>query len=397
MSSRKEIVRRTADRVHRHVAGFVRELDLNWIDDLDTIAQLVRREVTPRWVAWGTTRIAMPIGPNLVLKLGDPDVTLDEQRRWAFAKRSSDRSARLMLPIVLQRRGAWSVLPFAEELPKAYGNNLDRLQYQAFMQARALRGLEADLGAENWGFYKRRPVVIDYGGYDTSSLESTRRDGLLNEDGFDGWSVRFATSRDPSGGRHGTGAWAAEKDGAFIHRFSSPSAAWRFVREVRHEGGRRPWRKGEANARGCRVVSIGEDSEHEWIDPWDLFSRNGINMASYEEGLFACVDEHDDVFGVAVAGLTTSGWGDDGPGELRFSVAVDPDRQRRGVGRALVRAVKDYYLEQREDLAAAHGVPWIELVAWVVNPHMAALLEDEGFETDGAEWSESEPHMRWQG
>jgi GNAT superfamily N-acetyltransferase len=159
-----------------------------------------------------------------------------------------------------------------------------------------------------------------------------------------------------------------------------------------------PKRRRERKAKPppCRVVPIGEGSdEYEWVDPWDLFERVGINIASYEEGLFACVDKDDEVYGVAVGGVTEGGFDDSG--EFRFSVAVDPDRQRAGVGRALVRAVKAHYLAERDDLAEGWGWEGVELAAWVINPDMAELLESEGFGSEGSEWTKGAPHMRWSG
>lgn len=67
------------------------------------------------------------------------------------------------------------------------------------------------------------------------------------EDQFDGWAIRIATSEDPRGGSHGEGPWVAEHEGTFVHRFQSPSSAWRFVRETKHEGGIQPWKKGRGN------------------------------------------------------------------------------------------------------------------------------------------------------
>jgi GNAT superfamily N-acetyltransferase len=158
---------------------------------------------------------------------------------------------------------------------------------------------------------------------------------------------------------------------------------------------RRQTRRGRAaRPLPCNIVPMSEESEvYGW---YALFHLTGIRIAGHEEPLFACVDKDGEPLGVAVGGLAPIG--DYAfPAEFRFSVAVDPDHHRKGIARALVRRLKDYYLASRAELAEAYGVPWVEMVAWVVNPHMAVLLEDEGFDTAGREWTEDTPHMRWSG
>jgi GNAT superfamily N-acetyltransferase len=153
----------------------------------------------------------------------------------------------------------------------------------------------------------------------------------------------------------------------------------------------------------CTVVSIAEDSEHEHL-AWDrtdeLFSQGGINQASYEEPLFACVEDlggAEHVLGVAVGGLiTTRGILNDEMSEFRFSVAVDPKARRRGVARALVRAIKDHWAAEQAIWREAFGVEGVGLTAWVVNPHMVDLLESEGFSPDGS-WSADNPFMYFWG
>lgn len=391
-----------ADRMWRR-AEIVRQADgLRWGWDNDVLAYLLKHEFRAPWVGFGTNRIALPVGPKLVIKMGTPATMKDEQDRWEAARRHPG-SRKWMLPILASRPGSWSLMPLAAPLADRFRDDFESLEYAAILDAYALRGIEDDLGAENWGMYKGRPVVLDYGGTRDRSMAHLRSIGLAN-DGFAGWSVRAATARDPRGGRHGSGAWVAEKDGRFVHRFDSPSSAWRFVRESLHPGGDRPW-KGSANEQRpapCELVSIADGAEHDYLAGYgyDIANDVGINIASHEEPLFACIagDEGDpEVLGAAFAG-SYDPWDDpDMAGEFRFTVVVDPDAQRRGIGRMLVRALKDHYLVERDDIIEAYGMPWLELVAWVVNPNMADLLESEGFDSDGSEWSQNSPMMRWSG
>ena len=143
----------------------------------------------------------------------------------------------------------------------------------------------------------------------------------------------------------------------------------------------------------CRIVFTGEGSENEHHGGEELFGWRGVNIASYEESLFACVDEDGATLGALVAGLTPP---HDGRMDFRFSVAVDPDAERRGIARGLVHAAMKHYLAERDDWAQAYGA-WPEMVAWVINPNMALLLEDLGFDSDGSEWSPDNPMMGWSG
>lgn len=140
----------------------------------------------------------------------------------------------------------------------------------------------------------------------------------------------------------------------------------------------------------CQVIDVSEGSEHEDLgwEAEDLFRDAGIRIAPYEEPLLACV-RGDEVLGVAVGGLTAPY---EDSMEFRFSVVVAPSAQRQGVARKLVREVVEHARGQRAEWEEAHGLP-VEIVAWVVNPHMAELLESEGFEADG-EWSQDSPMMR---
>jgi len=153
-----------------------------------------------------------------------------------------------------------------------------------------------------------------------------------------------------------------------------------------------------------RVVYLGPFADDDDEDVWTaeegldrLFSQARIRAASYEDPFVVVFDGGGEVVGAAVVGITGSGW-NESSGEMRFSIVVAPGAQRQGVARELVRLIKDHFVSEGQDLLEAHH-EWegMELVAWVVNPHMAELLEQEGFSSDGGDWSEAEPHMRWGG
>ena len=159
---------------------------------------------------------------------------------------------------------------------------------------------------------------------------------------------------------------------------------------------------GRKNRRGrrklpCQILRVDDGSENEhhgWAD--ELFLDAGVNVSSTEEPLFACVNSDDETVGLLVAGLRPGGWGD-GSLEMTFSVAVRRDYSRRGIARGLVKALQEHFMAEQPDLLEAHGASDVELVAWVINPHLAVLLEELGFDSDGSEWSLDEPHMRWRG
>lgn len=126
--------------------------------------------------------------------------------------------------------------------------------------------------------------------------------------------------------------------------------------------------------KGYEVI---EDMGLDYYDVLDqaevLFERSGVNLAPYEEPYAAYISST--VLGAIFAG----GYGDEF-GTVRFSVAVSPQARRKGVGRKLVKhLIKE---------ARAQGVSRLE--AWVINPHMALLLEDLDFVGD---WSQDSPHM----
>lgn len=137
----------------------------------------------------------------------------------------------------------------------------------------------------------------------------------------------------------------------------------------------------------CAIFPLNEDHGFDIIEDqgWDfyavlnaadaLFYTGGIHLASYEELYSGCIRRDGTLLGVLAAGSPT-------PGLVRFSVAVAPQGRRQGIAKTLVR-----HLE-----GALHG-QGVQLEAWVVNPHMARLLEQLGYDGD---WSPETPHMeKW--
>ena len=151
-----------------------------------------------------------------------------------------------------------------------------------------------------------------------------------------------------------------------------------------------PIRRGHRTKRKlpCKIVYAGNwDGEDGFDDEAvsRLFHQSGVNIASYEEPYSQCVDRRGRVAGAAVLGLTGE--------EMRFSVAVHSKARRQGIARLLVLDIMEHYVNQRDELQEAYGRYFV-LHAWVINPHMAALLEDLGFDGD---WSPDSPMMQWHG
>jgi len=149
----------------------------------------------------------------------------------------------------------------------------------------------------------------------------------------------------------------------------------------------------------CTLVAIGENGDEEALDAlgidfWAaadyadaLFRQMGIQTSSTEELVLGAVCQGD------VVGAATLGVDQDEMGPIyTFSVVVAPEWRRRGLARALVTQT----LELAAEDAETRGAP-LQFRVWVVNPHMAALLEDLGFDLEsGTEWSLDAPHMtRW--
>lgn len=150
----------------------------------------------------------------------------------------------------------------------------------------------------------------------------------------------------------------------------------------------------------CTIVVIGEEGDEDALDAlgldlWDaaddadaLFDEMKIRPSSIEELRLGAVC-NGDVVGAATLGVS---FDDTGP-LYTFSVVVSPQWRRRGLARQLIEDVIELAAEDAE--ARGEG---LQFRVWVVNPHMAQLLE-EHFEfepDDGSEWSMDTPHMhRW--
>lgn len=147
----------------------------------------------------------------------------------------------------------------------------------------------------------------------------------------------------------------------------------------------------------CQIFSIDPESDTDELeaftgeDFWDLiesaerlFRECGINIASYEEPYSACVTSAGEVVGATVVG-SVGYLDEDGEPEprptIRFSVVVDKKVRRKGIARELIRDIVNAYSYE------------FELEAWVINPYMASLLTEFGFEPVGGEWSLNSPMM----
>ena len=74
--------------------------------------------------------------------------------------------------------------------------------------------------------------------------------------------------------------------------------------------------------------------------------------------------------------------------DYRFSVVVSPKGRRKGIARSLVEHITEHAKEEGDARDA-----YIYLDAWVVNPHMADLLDSMGFNAGGSEWTPDDPMM----
>lgn len=146
-----------------------------------------------------------------------------------------------------------------------------------------------------------------------------------------------------------------------------------------------------------RIIELSEDADPDFVeeatgldfyaalDEADaVFSSCRIRPTGPENLAFAALSQKGQIVGAATYG----NYRGDGGLTHTFSVAVLPTNRRQGIARALVEAVSA--IASEHSLAA--GVPPYYMV-WVVNPHMARLLESMGFGTEGLEWSPDTPHM----
>jgi len=144
----------------------------------------------------------------------------------------------------------------------------------------------------------------------------------------------------------------------------------------------------------CKIYNVEEDSEGEALeeegldyykildDIENLFEAVGIRISRNEGFYEACISPDKKVMGASVLSKEIY----DGEPKLRFSVAVSPEAQNKGIGRFLT-----------ESIVNENKAEWA-IEAWVVNPNMAKLLESLGFEVQGGgEWSQHNPIMELPG
>lgn len=144
----------------------------------------------------------------------------------------------------------------------------------------------------------------------------------------------------------------------------------------------------------CKIYNVEEDYEGEALeeegldyykildDIENLFEAVGIRISRNEGFYEACINQDGKVMGASVLSKEIY----NGEPKLRFSVAVSPEAQGKGVGRFLT-----------ESIVNENKAEWA-IEAWVVNPNMAKLLETLGFEVlGGGDWSQHNPIMELPG
>jgi hypothetical protein len=145
------------------------------------------------WARAGATRLVVPLArvdARYVVKLGfAPDMAI-EQEIWNIARRSQRR---FLLPLVTYWPGGWSVFPQVRPLPRRFlsptrvrGESWLGVQPDLAEKARKALGplyreaalalghdyiavddLYMDLEMpDNWGLWRGKPYVIDYGWFD---------------------------------------------------------------------------------------------------------------------------------------------------------------------------------------------------------------------------------------
>ncbi len=156
-------------------------------------------------------------------------------------------------------------------------------------------------------------------------------------------------------------------------------------------------KRGGLNRHGCTIWQLDtEDYDVEYPGDRDvtdvmedvdrLFKTAGVRPSSAEEHYLACMDDDGVVLGGAVYGYY--GHGFEGV-RFTFSVVVDPNARRRGIAGGLVSDLEDV-ARMLEDAYEQS----VKMVAWVVNPNMAKLLDRMGFESTAhsGEWSPDDPY-----
>lgn len=159
-------------------------------------------------------------------------------------------------------------------------------------------------------------------------------------------------------------------------------------RHLAHVVSRRDARIPAGRAPETRLVGIPsvDDADDDGLrdDVIDVFEHSDVRVSRDEEPHEAVVDVGGRVLGGTVVSAREDP--DFGAWVIRFSVAVRPDAQRRGVARRLIQSlISSSYAELVPD-----GVP-VQFEAWVINPAMVPLLESLGFEGASRGWSEDDP------
>jgi len=121
-------------------------------------------------------------------------------------------------------------------------------------------------------------------------------------------------------------------------------------------------------------------------DAYDLFHKYGIRLSNYENPALIAITEKEDLAGALFGGPLPSELSN--VLEIRFSVVIDEKYRRLGIYRNLLKEfLKDCINNYR------HYDEYESLVftAWVINPLVIPVLEENGFESVGREWSPDSP------
>lgn len=144
-------------------------------------------------------------------------------------------------------------------------------------------------------------------------------------------------------------------------------------------------------ASDCQIISIGENSDDEVLDQFDLdtwdavdqvekiFKQEGIRPSNAEDYVLGLICD-----GKIIGGATFASYNEDQQNVFTFSVAIDSKYQGRGFGKQLVQAAMD-------ESYGGEGYFRVN----VVNPNMVKLLKSMGFEEDSSGWSSYRPHMTY--
>lgn len=139
------------------------ELELDWSDDNDaeTAAEVLARETGLPRAGVGNTRAVFALDPYTVIKLafwhGDED-NLGETIVW---ERADEGDRRWLAPVFdADPGGAWLTMGRAGPVPEHVGKQIRKGKFDHI--ARHL-GIDDLRSASNWGIYKGKLAIIDYG------------------------------------------------------------------------------------------------------------------------------------------------------------------------------------------------------------------------------------------